>query len=480
MRLPARAALSVFLSALIVLLLAFFLPPLVVDRSALFGHNRVQALAVADSFAAELEAGGEGGALVESYARRYPYLDFELLDPGLGVLAASRPGPERYSLGQLAGRLGSGWTAREDAQTLFKELSPTLAGAPANATARAPGAPGPAYLLLRLRSPFYLSFSREAGRFLARAFLWALLLALAIFAAVLAAFSLPFARRVSLLSRRISAFVPGGEALVETARDETGSIAHAFNQMAARLAASEEERRLKGEAWRATVASISHDLRTPLTAVIGYSETLVSGSYSGEEERLRYEEIIHAKATYMEGLLEGLLEESRPGGARRGSTAEETDLAELSRSIVIEYLDEAERSGFSVEAEIPERGLSLSLDREALSRALRNLFDNAIRYAGGGRLVFGLSEAEGKVSLCLRDFGPGLPGPEAEKAFEPYRRGPGAPGEGLGLGLPTARSLVRALGGELRLESPEGGGCLFVIELPAPPARGHDGKSMHQ
>jgi hypothetical protein len=158
MRLPARAALSVFLSALIVLLLVFFLPPLVVDRAALFGHNRGQALAVADSFAAELEAGGEGRALVESYGRRYPYLDFELLDSSLGVLAASRPGPERYSLGELAGRLGSGWTAREDAQTL------------------------------------------------------------------------------------------------------------------------------------------------------------VSGAYSGEEERLRYEEIIHAKATYMEGLLEGLLEESRPGG----------------------------------------------------------------------------------------------------------------------------------------------------------------------
>jgi signal transduction histidine kinase len=461
MRLPARAALSVFLSALIVLLLAFFLPPLVVDRSALFGHNRGQALAVADSFAAELEAGGEGRALVESYGRRYPYLDFELLDSGLRVLAASRPGPERYSLGELASRLGSGWTAREDAQTIFKELSP----------AAAPAAPGPAYLLLRLRSPFYLSFSHEAGRFLSRAFLWALLLALAVFAAVLAAFSLPFARRVSLLARRISAFVPGGEALPEAARDETGTIARAFNQMAGRLAASEEERRLKGEAWRATVASISHDLRTPLTAVIGYSETLVSGSYSGEEERLRYEEIIHAKATYMEGLLEGLLEESRPGGAKRGSASEETDLAELSRSIVIEYLDEAERSGFSVEAEIPERGPFLSLDREALSRALRNLFDNAIRYAGGGRLVFGLSEAEGKVRLCLRDFGPGLSGPEAELAFEPYRRGPGARGEGLGLGLPTARSLVRALGGELRLESPGGGGCLFVIELPAP-ARG--------
>jgi len=467
MKLPARAALSAFLSALIVLLLVFFLPPLILDKAALFGHNRGQASAVAASFADELAAGGEGRALVESYGRRYPYLDFELLDSSLAVLAASRPGPGRYSLGELAARLGSGWTAREDAQTLFRELAPADTAAPASGERAV--APAPAFLLLRLRSPFYLSFSREAGRFLSRAFLSALLLALAVFAAVLAAFSLPFARRVSLLSRRISSFVPGGEPLVESARDETGTIARAFNQMAGRLAASEEERRRKGEAWRTTVASISHDLRTPLTSVIGYSETLVSGAYSGEEERLRYEEIIHAKATYMEGLLEGLLEEARPGGAQRGSAVEEVDLAELSRSIVIEYLDEAERAGFAVEADIPDSGPCLSLDGEALSRALRNLFDNAIRYAGGGRLVFSLSEAEGFVRLSLRDFGPGLSGPEAELAFEPYRRGPGAAGEGLGLGLPTARSLVRALGGELRLEAPEGGGCLFAIELPAPP-----------
>jgi len=464
-RLPLRTALAVVLSVVIVFFLALFVPPLVAGKEYYAkGHGRGEAIAAAERFAAEAAEGGDLESLVGSYADAYPSMDFELLTSDLVVLAASSPGPPRYDIARIAARLESEFDRDEDSQSFLKKL---------------PGSGPAAFLLLRLRSPFYISFSRQAVIFLSRSLVVVFLLALLVFGLALAAFSLPFARRVSRLARAISSYAPGAPmgrlALAARKRDETGEIAVAFTEMASRLADAERGRRDEESArraeeaeWRVSVANLSHDLRTPLSSVLGYSEILVSGAYSGDEERRRYEGIIHAKSVYMTGLLDSLLEYARLGNPGPEEEAEGFDLCELARSVVIEYLDEAERRGLAVDAAIPGDAILVRARLGALSRAVRNLLDNAIKYGyGGGRLEVRLSLESSQSRLEIRDFGPGIPEAERERVFERhYRVDPAVGSLSGGLGLPIARAIARREGGDVFLESPADGGCRFVLLLP--------------
>lgn len=470
MKLPLRASLAVALSLLIALVLSAFVPPLVLGKEGYArGHGRGDALGAMREFAAEAADEGRAAGLVPLYAARYPDMDFELLSSDLRVIASSRQGKERYTVGELARLFGAADPAavdEEDADAFLKELDGVRDGA---------------YLLARLGAPFRISLTRQAIDFLGKGLVVAMALALLVFALALAAFSLPFARRVSRLARAISAWEPGSPPLAVGGRDESAEIAGAFNQMAAGLAAAEagrlreeEARRREEESWRASVASLSHDLRTPLASVVGYSESLISFAFSDEEERLRYESIIHAKALYMARLLDSLLAYARLAPPPAEADAEELELCELLRSVVIEYLDEAERRGLEVVADIPDEGLLLRAEAGGVSRILRNLLDNALNYASSGQaLEISLRAAPGPgfglARLELRDFGPGIPEAAREKVFERYYRGDPADGDrpvGLGLGLPIARAIARREGGELSLESPEGGGCRFILILP--------------
>lgn len=474
MRLPLRASLAVVLSAALALILATFIPPFVIGKEAYAkGHGRSDALAAAAAFSVDAKSEGLAAGLLPAYASRYPNMDFELLSSELRVVASSRPGPSRYTLAQLIERLSSDRAGEEDAELFFRELS---------------GASDASYLLVRLRSPFSISLTRPAIEFIGRALLVVVALALLVFALVLAAFSLPYARRVSRLAAAIVAYEPGSPPIASKGGDETTVIAEAFNEMAVRLAAAQESRRLEEQAlrreeearreeelqWRSSVANLSHDLRTPLASVLAYSESLERSAYSGEEERSRYEAIIHAKALYMTGLLDSLLEYARLGVPSRAEESAEIDLCELARGIVIEYLDEAERRGLSVEAEIPEGPILVRARPEGISRALRNLMDNALTYGSSKRpLEVGLEKgplgAQGAAALSVRDYGPGISEGERERVFERYYRvdrGRGSETGGLGLGLTIARAIARAEGGELTLENPEGGGCRFILTLP--------------
>ena len=182
-----------------------------------------------------------------------------------------------------------------------------------------------------------------------------------------------------------------------------------------------------------------------------------SEAYAGEEERGRYEGIIHAKARYMAGLLDSLLDYARLGSPDPEEEAEDFDLCELARSVVIEYLDEAERRGLAIEADIPGEAILVRAREKALSRVLRNLLDNALAYGLSGQgLEVRLSAEENISRLELRDYGPGIAEAERERIFERHYRIDQARGSligGLGLGLPIARAIARR----------EGGGCYSRI-----------------
>lgn len=249
------------------------------------------------------------------------------------------------------------------------------------------------------------------------------------------------------LSRR----VPVGHA-----RDELSALAATFNAMIDRLeGAVKRERRFTSDA--------SHELRSPL-AIIRAEATLALERERSPEEYRRVLEAIDEQATGMEELVMALLTLARVEGAPESRG--ECLVAELVEDAIAEA--RPPKCPVGVEVEIPP-DLTVQGNSTLLTRALRNLIENAIRFSPSGEKVQIRAFREGTMAIIdVSDRGPGIAPEHRERLFEPFYQVQTArtPGASHGLGLSICRRIVEAHGGTLRLLTAEGPGTTFRIELP--------------
>ncbi len=214
-------------------------------------------------------------------------------------------------------------------------------------------------------------------------------------------------------------------------------------------------------------SSVSHELRTPLTQILLYAETLELGRVAGEDERRQALGVIVQEARRLAHLVENVLQYSR--AERRGTLVhpERRPLAPLIREIVERFAPLAGASAVRLRTELDETVLA-PVDADALTQILLNLLDNAFRYGGDtGAVVLRLGLHDVLARLEVEDTGPGVPAPMREQIWAPFvriDRRPSAPGSGIGLAV--VRELVRAHGGECRVEQAAAGGARFIVELP--------------
>ncbi len=224
----------------------------------------------------------------------------------------------------------------------------------------------------------------------------------------------------------------------------------------------------------ALLRAVSHDLRSPLTAIIAAAATLDSEQLPAAE-RAELVDVVSGEAARLSHLVDQLLDLSRLEAGAAEPRRDWCSLEEVVRSAV-EQLDSTVGIELDLDPELP----LVRADAAQLERVFVNLLENARRHAGGGPIrVAGLRKGE---SLAIRviDHGPGISAADRDRIFEPfYRRPSTAGGRGSGLGLAIARGFVEANGGHIRAESLPGQGSVFVVELPtgpsasdpAPPAR---------
>jgi signal transduction histidine kinase len=217
------------------------------------------------------------------------------------------------------------------------------------------------------------------------------------------------------------------------------------------------------------VANVSHELRTPLALIRLYAETLELGRLSTGKHQ-EYFRIIREESERLSALINNILDFSRIEAGRREYEFKETNLAELVRSTLDSYRFQIEQNGFALEETISNDVPSVTVDREAMTRSLLNLLNNALKYSKDRKYIgVSLYCSNGSVNLEVQDHGIGIPKAEQGKIFEKFYRC-GDPlvhdVKGSGLGLSLVRHVVRAHGGDVDVESIPQKGSKFTIRLP--------------
>ncbi|HEY6871383.1 MAG TPA: ATP-binding protein [Geobacteraceae bacterium] len=228
---------------------------------------------------------------------------------------------------------------------------------------------------------------------------------------------------------------------------------------------AENELREANRELDAFVYTVSHDLRSPLTPVIGYAEFLRS-HYQGrliDDQAMEMLAEIDRQGQRMLGLLEDLLVLARVGHLER--PAEPVDGNEVVREVVLGMASQLACAGMTVEAGALPR---IRLPKSLLAQVFDNLIGNAIRYAGreGCSIEVGGERRGDMVMIFVRDHGPGIPAQERDHIFDLFFRGStGNRVEGTGVGLATVQKIARLYGGRAWMEETPGGGCTFRVEM---------------
>lgn len=258
------------------------------------------------------------------------------------------------------------------------------------------------------------------------------------------------------VSRRLDTLRPGqGERLdIDSGLREIDDFARRFDEMLGRVdEAVARERRFAAQA--------SHELRTPLTVLRGELEELSRepGPHRDGVERA------YASSERLVRLVESLLLFGRAEARFDPADLELVNLADVIRE-EIERLPSAVRAAFAVET--PDE-LWVWGHEQLLARAVSNLIDNAVKYAPGEAIQVSAHETNGTAVFEVRDCGPGVAPETSERVFEPFFRDPRARAErtGHGLGLPLARAVARAHGGDVVLRPHDGRGAVFQLSIPS-------------
>ena len=222
------------------------------------------------------------------------------------------------------------------------------------------------------------------------------------------------------------------------------------------------------------VSAVSHELKTPLTAIRMHGEMLRDGLVSSEEKRNEYYRTIHDESERLGRLINNVLEFSQLERGQRELHLMVGSLAEVVRDVVANLGPHAERQGFRLSARIDDDLPAVCFDRDALVQVLFNLTDNAMKYARGAHdrsVTLEARRGDAGVLVSVRDHGPGVSGRHLTRIFEPFYRGQDErtrTAKGTGIGLALVRELCERMGAAVRGANAEGGG--FCVQLAFAPA----------
>ena len=218
------------------------------------------------------------------------------------------------------------------------------------------------------------------------------------------------------------------------------------------------------------VAAVSHEFRSPLSSLCQISEMLVQDRFDSQDLRRQSYGILANESGRLHRLVEGLLDFGRFEAGAAIYHFEPVEIRAFLKTIVADFQQRIGPTGYSVELREPQGEIHLRVDREAMSRAIWNLLDNAVKYSPECRTVWvEVEQNRDRVSIAVCDRGLGIPIYEQREIFEKFVRGADSKArriKGTGIGLAMVRHIVQAHGGEMLLASQPGEGSRFTMVLP--------------
>lgn len=248
--------------------------------------------------------------------------------------------------------------------------------------------------------------------------------------------------------------------------DMTRQICYDLNSITTEMQAMIINHRQSEQAYKRLMASLSHDVKTPLTSLVGYLEAIEKNIVTGKEKD-EYIEVAIGKAHNLKSFTERLFEWVKLDAREQIFNFEVCDINELSRSIAADWIIIIENNNFDYEINIPEKECLARIDANSYTRILNNLFQNVIAHSKGTKLVFDLYEDEKQVTIKVSDNGIGIPSDEQSHIFERmYRGDKSRMTAGAGLGLSITKELVSVHKGNIDVESILKNSTTFTITLP--------------
>lgn len=283
--------------------------------------------------------------------------------------------------------------------------------------------------------------------------------------------SVLFARSLSKPLREIAAAIQSmsrgnlEQQVPVRSRDEIGQVAAAFNQMSAHLARANFLR-------RQMTADIAHELRTPLSVVVGYLASLSEGLLAPNPERFK---IMHDEAQHLQRLVEDLRILSLADAGELPLNRQPVAPGELVNLAAAAFSHQAEQRHIRVSVQVEPDVPLLNADPDRILQVLSNLLSNALRHTPeGGRVTLAAQMHDGRIRLSVQDTGQGIEPDHLPHVFERFYRADSSRHQvrdESGLGLAIARSIVEAHGGEISAQSTLGEGTTIVMDFPASPPR---------
>jgi two-component system phosphate regulon sensor histidine kinase PhoR len=220
------------------------------------------------------------------------------------------------------------------------------------------------------------------------------------------------------------------------------------------------------------VANVSHELKTPLTSIRGYVETLLGGAIHDDANNLRFLGKIEQQVDRLTAMVSDVLSLARIEATEGTEVSDLTDWREVVAQVVEGYREAGKLQRHSCEVELDDEPVVIRGDAESMTQVLDNLLDNAVKYTpGDGTITVRARNREGFAVLEVEDTGIGISTIDRERIFERFFRADRARSRdtgGTGLGLAIVKHVTQALGGEVRVASELGRGSRFAVWVPAP------------
>jgi two-component system phosphate regulon sensor histidine kinase PhoR len=217
------------------------------------------------------------------------------------------------------------------------------------------------------------------------------------------------------------------------------------------------------------VANVSHELKTPLTSIKGFVETLLSGALDDKENSAQFLKVIQKHTDRLDSLINDLLDLSQLESGEAKLRTSALDLKDLADNVLAGFRSQIKKKGISAENNIPS-GMSASLDKAKIEQVFTNLIDNAIKFnKDAGCIKIYSEDLAGAIKVIIEDSGIGIPPKDIPRIFERFYRVDKARSRemgGTGLGLSIVRHIVELHGGSVGVESTEGLGSKFWLILP--------------